>query len=855
MSDAISVFTWWLAIQVLGLAVWPLAARWLRWLPDRGYMLAKPIGLLFVSYGLWLLATLGVIQNSTGGLIAVLIGLAAISVVVYRRYHATAGSAHLRSWLRDHRMLVIAYETLFVIALIGWAVFRANNPDLGSTEKPMEFAFFNAINRSVQFPPHDPWLSGYAIAYYYFGYVMMSVMHKLTGVTAGTAYALSNAFWFALSAASAFGVVANLVLVADRSRQSSSLAQAAHSSTPLRSAQTAAVIFGVIGAIMLVLMGNFEASLEVARVSDVASPQFFQQLDILDLNQPYTAPQPGQPRWPPRFWWWWRASRVVHDYPPNTVSPQLARVTNLSPAPNDTSQELIDEFPQFSFLLGDMHPHVLALPFALLMMALALNLYIGAASGEVTSLWWMREGGSAPLWPLYALAVGGLSFLNTWDFPIYAFVLISALALCPWRAGRFNFLESVSDLVALGVTGAVLYLPFYRGFTSQAAGIAPNLYNGTRFGQFFVMFGPFLIIGAMLGVALIVSAARDKRLRWPTFIGGALGGGVGLIVALTVVMAIVSLVIMRVSKAANDLVQSKINDMAQAGISVSDHLAARLADPWVPMILGISLAAILLVWRARRETPENRSVGERPDRGVVDFALLLYAVGLLLAFGVEFAFIIDGFGTRMNTVFKFYYQAWALWSVASTFALYYLTHEADLKRVTRIGVGVVAAVVVFLGLLYPLLGIPDKVENVTPTLDALEYNGQFVPDEYAAARWFNDTITGTPVILEAPGEEYNPATSRMSTWTGLPTVVGWPVHEWQWRGNYDIQGPRVEEVKQVYSTSDMAAALATLKKYDVRYVIVGPNERRQFLPAALAKFDRNLTVAFQQGEVTVYEVP
>ena len=59
MSEPIAVFLWWLVIQILGLAVWPLLTRWLRWLPDRGYMLAKPIGLLFVAYGVWILATLG----------------------------------------------------------------------------------------------------------------------------------------------------------------------------------------------------------------------------------------------------------------------------------------------------------------------------------------------------------------------------------------------------------------------------------------------------------------------------------------------------------------------------------------------------------------------------------------------------------------------------------------------------------------------------------------------------------------------------------------------------------------------------------------------------------------------------
>ena len=169
MSDVLSVVSWWLVIQVLGFAAWPLAAKWLRWLPDRGYMLSKPIGLLFVAYGLWLLATLGLIQNSTGGIMAVLILVAVLSLIAYRQLQSPTDDFRLLTWLRDHRALVIAYELLFALAFIAWAIFRAHNPDLSSTEKPMEFAFFNAIGRSANFPPHDPWLSGYAIAYYYFG--------------------------------------------------------------------------------------------------------------------------------------------------------------------------------------------------------------------------------------------------------------------------------------------------------------------------------------------------------------------------------------------------------------------------------------------------------------------------------------------------------------------------------------------------------------------------------------------------------------------------------------------------------------------------------------------------------------
>ncbi len=183
---------------------------------------------------------------------------------------------------REQRTLFIAYEIVFAVALIGWAIFRAHSPDLSTTEKPMEFAFFNAINRSATFPPLDPWLSGYAIAYYYFGYVMMSVLHKLTGVTAGITFSLSNAFWFALAAASAFGVVANLVLLFKEK------------------ARIAAIVFATLGAVMLALMGNFQGPLEVAHANNIGSPEFWRWLDILEINGPAVQNPPDVPWWTPR---------------------------------------------------------------------------------------------------------------------------------------------------------------------------------------------------------------------------------------------------------------------------------------------------------------------------------------------------------------------------------------------------------------------------------------------------------------------------------------------------------------------------------------------------------------------------
>ena len=863
MSEVIVVFLWWLAIQLMGYAVWPLLARWLRWLPDRGYMLAKPIGLLFTAYALWLLSSVGLAQNTSGGIIAIVIGLALFSVWAYRTDRHEGDASLIGLW-REHRNLFIAYEIVFALALVAWATFRMHAPDLSTTEKPMEFAFFNAINRSPFFPPHDPWLSGYAIAYYYFGYVMMSVMYKLTGVTAGVAFGMSNAFWFALAAASAFGVTANLVLLFARTRQSLE-ALAEMRRTP-HHVQAATITFGVLAAVMLVLMGNLIGPLEVAHASAVGSPEVWQWLDVRELNGPAVQNPPDVPWWSPRpGWWWWRGSRVLHDYPPDQVSPVLAAVTGLPAAPPDVYQEAIDEFPQFSFLLGDMHPHVLALPFVIVMMGLALNLYLGAARGQITKLW------SAPWWPLYALAVGGLSFLNTWDFPIYAFVMIAALGLGYWRARKTRWWEILYDALVLGAAGLAFYILFYRGFTSQAAGLAPNLYNGTRFVQFFVMFGVFLTIGFMFGITLTARAVRRNQTTWKHFAGLLLAGGFGLVVVLAALGLGIGYGITVFSARARDTLNATLAAMAQNGLTISAHLQARLRDPWTPLLLAVAVTAIGILWWVRRKPgtmdsflsalkgrPVEPTAGLRddPPESPLDFVLLLFAVGLLLTLSTEFVFLADTFGYRMNTIFKFYYQAWALWSVAAAFAAYYLISGAQLKPIWRWLSGVLIVGLVLSGLVYPAMALPTMmVEHQTPTLDAMEYTARGIPDQAAAIRWLDRNVPGRQVILEAPGEQYNPGTSRFSTWTGLPTVVGWGGHENQWRGNADIYGPRLDQINEIYTTSDPVRMMDLLNGFKVRYIIVGPNEQRLYPPGDLLKFAQYFPVAFQQGDVTIYQVP
>ncbi len=202
----IDVLWWYLVVSIAGWLTLPLAQRLLRFLPDRGFTLARPLALLGWGYLFWLLTYLGVLQNDIGGVLLALTLLVVISFVVGK-----GRVTDLWSWIKEHKRVVITSEVLFLLAFAVWAFVRAANPDVNYTEKPMELAFINSILRSPGFPPNDPWLSGYAISYYYFGYVMVAMLVHVTGTATSVAFNLAIAMWFALTALAAYGIVYNLV--------------------------------------------------------------------------------------------------------------------------------------------------------------------------------------------------------------------------------------------------------------------------------------------------------------------------------------------------------------------------------------------------------------------------------------------------------------------------------------------------------------------------------------------------------------------------------------------------------------------------------------------------------------------
>jgi uncharacterized membrane protein len=254
------------------------------------------------------------------------------------------------------------------------------------------------------------------------------------------------------------------------------------------------------------------------------------------------------------------------------------------------------------------------------------------------------------------------------------------------------------------------------------------------------------------------------------------------------------------------------------------------------------------------ETVKNES--QVPHSNLINpdsFALLLVFLVLLILLGAEFFYLRDMFGSRINTVFKFFYQAWLLWGIIAAYGMAVLMQELRGWWALILGVGLV--IILSVALVYPLYGVWDVASGFKPangySLDGNSYLTRWAPDEVAAVRWLEAAPYG--VLVEAVGGSYSEY-ARVSECSGLPTVLGWVLHEQQWRGGGKEIGTRQEDIQILYSSRDWKETQAILQKYGIRYIYIGQRERSTYRVYE-GKFQRYLTPVFQQGDVVIYQNP
>jgi len=894
-----ALISWYFIISILAWISFPIVFKVLKALPGRGFAFSRAVGLLLWGFIFWILTSLGIFKNDTAGQITALVCIIVFSLLLLLKN----GISEFGRWIKDNASMIIVVESLFLFTFLLWAFVRSANPEIVGTEKPMEMAFITSILRSPTFPPNDPWLSGYGISYYYFGYVMIAMLTRFSGVSAGVAYNLSAALWFALTAVTAYGVMFDLVK--SYWLRKTSLDQG-FGRVPVW-----VYVSPFLAPFMILIVSNLHGFLDMIHSRGIfwregldgqSASAFWQWIGLKELNLAPAEPFSWFPRRPGGVQWW-GASRVLQDFKFNM----------------DTV-EIIDEFPFFSYLLADLHPHVLAMPFVLLIIAEAYNVLQGGLDGK------LRIGKSEfPVLPLpfffLVLSIGSLIFLNTWDAPFYLVLISAAFMMHRYAQNGWTYKrvwEMLALMVSIGLLAVLLFLPFFLGFSSQAGGIFPSLIFYTRGVYFWIMFAPLLvpIIGYVVYKA---SRKREKKPLWSAFMIIVL-----LLVALLIFTWTLSFLASRIPSLGEQFLW--LQGAGEVGIMplLKEATLRRLRDPitWITLTVILSLGFGLLLKTHHRDEKSQSVVKDDPS---FVFILLLVLLGGLLGLAPEFVYLRDQFSVRMNTIFKFYFQVWILWGLAGSYAIivtwrragkwsgfvkiifsvavflllmsilltvfpgvnekvviasldpnrfgYYLQDwlisfacifafflvvyfllKRDFISIMRI----ITLIVIIFGLAYPVIALWNKTAGFNDldklTLDGTQYHRVINPDTMDSVDWLSSAPLGVMVEAISPGGGSYSGYARVSTFSGMPTVLGWIGHELQWRGGSEEIGSRQTDVTILYTCETWEDALSIIEKYNIRYIYVGDLEKSTY-NVDQAKFDLNLMTVYENSSVKIFEYP
>jgi YYY domain-containing protein len=811
-SQTFATLIFYLFVLVLGWLTYPLVRLALPGLADRGYPLSKLAGLLLMAFFVWLLGSIGV-PVTRQMIWLVLVGLCLVfGALIYLQREK------LWQEFKENWRYFLMVEILGLIAFVLFLLVRWGNPDLWHPfkggEKPMDFSYLNAVIKSTNFPPFDPWFAGGYINYYYYGFVIVGMPIKLLGIIPSVAYNLILPLWYSLLILGAFSVGWNLYLGIPRPR-----------ALRVREGEGRRILgiafgVGLVTAIILAVLGNLGTirliSTGFYRLAatgiDIEQATFGQR--ISSIIQGFTqflqgAPMPFYPGD-----WYWFPSRVIPGEP-------------------------ITEFPYFTFIYADLHAHLIALPITVLAISWSLSVVLNKArfGDKAGRFSWL---GMIVSFLFGGIVIGALRPTNTWDFYTYLVFAAAALLYSILRhyqpKFRFNFKYSdhvekltvaLAAVLALALLSTFLYQPFAYWFGQGYTRV--DIWEGSRtpLGSYFTHWGLFLFI--------IVSWMCWETYHW-----------------------------MKTTPAsALKKLEPYLNWIYAVLILALIILIAFL-------VMGIPVGLIALpigLWTVVLMLRPGRSDGGR-------FHLFMIGTAVALTLAVELIYLPGDIG-RMNTVFKFYLQAWILFALAAGVCFGWLVKSTRYWRMRLVFIWqVILFMLVAAAALFTVLGTADKLrDRMAPdaphTLDGMTYMAyasyydmgldmQLIED-YFAIRWMQDHIEGSPVILEGQAYEYRWG-NRYTIYTGLPGVVGWNWHQRQQRAvlrNNAVQ-ERVNGVDTFYNTEDMTFVTAFLEAHDVAYIVVGQLEQAFYPGLGLAKFQlyegQLWDAVYRVGSTVIYQV-
>ena len=787
-----SVIIWWLSITLIGLAVFPSVSTLFIRFEDRGIIFSKMIGLLFISGIHFALNTMHLLPFTQEGCLITAAVVCAVNIVLFYKGKLA------KNFKGINISLIAAEEAVLLFLYIIWVWIIGYRPGAYGTEKFMDYGFVTSMLKSQWMPFEDMWYAGEPINYYYGGQYVTAWIAKLCGVSAGIAYTTMRATIAAFS----FSLPLALVYQMLRERFKESVR------IPWTGGVLAGLACGFCGNFHYVIYGII---LETAN----------------------------------------RIKGVEYSY----WFPDSTRYIGYDP---DLPDKTIHEYPAYSTILGDLHAHYINILFVVTVTAIAYAFAqrILAEGREPEEKEWTakslaKEIFLQPELILIGLMTGYFRFTNFWDFPIYFVVCGSVVFFMNlWKYGRsirrFAAVMAGQAVFAF-LLGVIAALPFTLTFDQISTEVG-LVHSHTQFYQFMILWGLPLAV-SILFIAVLVREQRTK-----------------LLLARNAIRLTGRREAAEKEKADPPESGEETADMEEINAVLADlqgtdarYMDSERADAGRTDsdMDGAERRPGTHVKKGAERKKDQNSEGTvllglmLPDLAALLFALC--AIGLILI--PEVIYVKDIYGGehyRANTMFKLTYQAWILFAIVMGYALIRIL-AGSMKSACVLASVCTALLLLTLG--YMPRGIMDWFGNIfDPSLrigtDASVFVDESFHTDFAAITWLNNEVKGRPVCLEAPGDSYS-TRERVSVATGLPTVAGWYVHEWLWRGDPDAVSERNKDIEAIYTSGDEKLVKSLIEKYNITYIYIGTQERQAYYNSITDVFLQGLgEVVFSDGEYT-----
>lgn len=698
-ADNVVFLKWWLMIMALGVGFMPLTSRLFAGFEDKGWLFSKAIGVAVSGFVVWALVCAGLLKFTA---VTCLIA-AIVCVAICWGIGGYLASRNKKILVELNLDLVLGEELIFLAVFFLWTYLAGFHPEAHGTEKFMDYGFMAAMMRSETLPAPDIWYSLKDINYYYGGQYYAVFLTKMSWSDVADTYNLMRTLVAGLLTGMSFSIGYQLVKGMDAIKGP-------------RAKNVVAVLGGLLSGGAVAFAGNLHYIIYGVIGKALG----------------------------------WKSGESY-------FFPNSTRYIGHNPATDD---KCIHEFPSYSFVLGDLHAHVVNTMFVILFIGLMLSWILKIRKrAEEETVWNWKTCILDSHVLIGGFLIGIFQFTNYWDFIIYFTVIV----ICSIYINLYRFrsrwkpvvLSIVIQAIEVFIIGMITALPFNLTFDSMVSGIG-IAQNHTKFYQWLVLWGLPASLVLIFTTGLFVQYWKNRK-----------------------------------SSAEANINGTEITQMAD----VKGFFQWVNSSDIFVFILGMCALGLALI-------PELVYVRDIYENG---FA-------------------------RSNTMFKLTYQGFIMFGISMSYTILRLLAWKGRKLPKVLG-----------GLgLFTLLSTFGYFGNAVYSwfgtvwnpgeyrcLDATYYLENTFSEDASAIRWLNENIKGNPVVLEANGDSYSDY-ERVSAMTGLPTVLGWYVHEWLWRDDVEDLNRRADDIETIYTSQDARQVVDLLEEYDVSYIYVGKYEREKF---------------------------